>query len=117
MQSSSRAPLLSATLTTVSCWIMAVLLGPFQDFVDAPVLVLAERPRLDDAHPVAGVGVVVLAVHLEARAAPHHLLVERVRLQLLDDDDDRPLHLVADHHPLAELAAAALCSRFRHWVR
>src|SRR5579885_3494081 len=110
MQSSSRAPLLSATLRTVSCWII-VLLGPLDDLGDAPALVLAQRPGLDDADAVADVGVVVLVVHLEARVAAHHLLVEGVRLELLDDHDDGLLHPVADHQALTHLAAAA---RFLH---
>src|SRR5580704_4408101 len=95
----SRAPLLSATLRMLSCWITSrSLLRLLEDLVEAPALVPRERPGLGDAHPVA-----------------YHLLVEGVRLELLGDHHDGLVHAVAHHQPLAELApAAGLCgSRVR----
>ena len=62
MQSTSRAPVLSATLSRDSCWITD---GALQDLYEAPALGAAERPALDHAHGVAHVGVVGLVVRVQ----------------------------------------------------
>src|SRR5450631_2438386 len=62
-----------------------------------------------DAHAIADAALVGLVMDLEASVDAHHLLVEGVRLLLLDEHDARLLHLVADHHTLAHLAARADC--------
>src|SRR5450631_4232951 len=102
MQSSSRAPLLSATLSTDSCWIMSASL--LQNFGNAPADFLRDRTCLDDAHTVTDAAA-LLVVHLEACAVPHDLLVERMRLADLHQHDHRLLHLVAHDDAIANLAA------------
>ena len=77
MQSNSRAPLLSATLRTDSCWIMSASL--LQNFGHAPANLLRDRARLDDAHAVADAAALVV-VDLEAAGVTDDLLVEGVRL-------------------------------------
>src|SRR5579862_8379634 len=103
MQSSSRAPLLSATLSTDSCWIISASL--LQHFGDAPAGFLGDRASLDDAHAVADADRVRLVMDLEAPRMANDLLVERVRLEVLHHDDHGLLHLVAHHHAVAHLAA------------
>src|ERR1019366_4576220 len=104
MQSSSRAPLLSATLSTDSCWIMSASL--LQNFGHAPADLFRDRAGLDDPHAVTDAATLVV-VHLEARAMPDDLLVERVRLADLHQHDHGLLHLVAHDDAIAHLAARA----------
>src|SRR5437868_2818756 len=109
MQSSVRAPVLSATRTRVSCWIIAPsLLRDLEHLGEAPVLALRQRPRLDDAHRVADLRLVALVVGVELRRAPDDLLVARMRLHRVDADDDRLLRRVGDDDAPALLAAATL---------
>src|ERR687896_1795882 len=110
MQSSSRAPVLSATLSRDSCWIIG-LLRLLDDLGEAPVLQLRERSRLDDADDVADLGRVGLVVRVELRRAADDLLVPPVRLDRVDLDDDRLVHRGRDDDATALLAAAALCLR------
>src|SRR5438067_5108974 len=79
MQSSSRAPVLSATLRRVSCWIIA-LSRLLDDLREPPALRLRERAGLDDAHRVADAGGVRLVVSVELDRAADDLLVLRVAL-------------------------------------
>src|SRR5687767_8820032 len=103
------APELSATLTTVSCWIMARVSSAraLDDLDQAPALVLRERSGLHDAHAVPGLRRVLLVVRLHPRRAGDHLAVDGVGDAPLERDDHRLLHLVADDEPLAHLAGAA----------
>src|SRR5213592_242247 len=110
MQSSSRAPVLSATLRRVSCWIIE-LPGLLHDLGEAPVLRLRERPRLDDADDVADARGVLLVVRVELARSADDLLVLRVQLGDVDLDDDRLLTLVGDDD------AAALLARGRRGLR
>src|ERR1700693_492350 len=110
MQSNSRAPLLSATLSTDSCWIMSARL--LQNFGDTPARLLGDRARLDDAHAVANSAHVLLVVHLEAPRMTDDLLVERVGLEDLHHHDHGLLHLVAHDNSVAHLAPWA-----RRWGR
>src|SRR5213593_3382155 len=96
MQSSSRAPVLSATFRRVSCWITGALPGLLHDLGEAPVLRLRDPARLDDADGVADAGGVLLVVRMELARAPDDLLVLRVQLRHVDLDDDRLLALVGD---------------------
>src|ERR1700722_4155480 len=104
MQSNSRAPLLSATLRTDSCWITSACL--FQNFGHAPADLLRDRPRLDDAHAITDAAALVV-VHLETPRVTDDLLIEGVRLEDLHHHDHRLLHLVAHHHAVAGLATSA----------
>src|SRR3984957_13361215 len=104
MQSNSRAPLLSATLRTDSCWITSACL--FQNFGHAPANLLRDRPRLDDAYAITNAAALVV-VHLETTRVTDDLLVERMRLEHLHHHDHRLLHLVALHHFVAVLATSA----------
>src|SRR5918995_855866 len=115
MQSSSRAPLLSAPRTRVSCWITSDpgSLGLLDDLRQTPALRLRERARLDDQDEVADVRPVALVVRVELRGAPDDLLVPRVGLHRVDADDDRLVHRGRDDHAAALLAATALTLRLR----
>src|SRR5579883_3104994 len=107
MQSSSRAPVLSATLRRVSCWIIGSL-RLLDDLGQAPVLRLRQRARLDDPHRVADARAVLLVVRVELHRAAHDLLVPRVALDHVDLDDDRLVALVGDDDAAALLPPPAL---------
>ena len=100
MQSSSRAPVLSATLRRDSCWITY---GPLQHFVQAPALRAAERTALDHAHGVSDVRVVVLVVRVQRRRRADDLLVHPVLASRVDADRDGLVGLVGDDDALAHL--------------
>src|SRR3972149_1708596 len=75
-----------------------------EDLLHDPVLVFAERARLDDAHPVALARRVILIVHLEPARAANHLAVQWMALQTLDRHDGRLFYLFSGatpHQPLA----------------
>src|SRR3954453_7916436 len=122
MPRSSRAPVLSATRRSDSCWITARRLPcnscegcgwwrslcHLEHFSQAPALRLRQRPRLDDADDVADVRGVLLVVRVELDAAPDHLLVPRVRLDHVDLDHDRLVHRVGHDDAAALLGATAL---------
>src|SRR5207253_10479214 len=105
MQRSSLAPLLSATLSTVSCWIISPRL--LDDFGDAPALLLGQGSRLDDAHAVADAAGGSLVMRLVAACVPYYLLVQGMRFRVPHEHDHRLLHLAADHDALAHLATRA----------
>src|SRR3979411_516945 len=112
MVSSSFAPLLSATLSRLSCWITGPFLerqrssGFLHHLDHAPALVLGDRPGLHDAHQIADPALVGLVVRLEVLAALHDLLVERVTATVGHLDHHRLVHLVRDHAPGAYLAVS-----------
>src|SRR5689334_20489364 len=108
MQSSSRAPVLSATLRRDSCWIISPLPRLLDDLREAPTLQLRQRPRLDDADGVADAGRVRLVVRVELDRAPDDLLVLRVALDHVDLDDDRLVALVGDDDAAPLLAPPPL---------
>src|SRR5581483_6894087 len=108
MQSSSRAPVLSATLRRVSCWIISGLPRLLHDLGEAPALLLRERAGLDDPDGVPDPGGVALVVGVELHRAADDLLVLGVALDHVDLDDDRLVALVGDDHAAPLLAAAAL---------
>src|SRR5205085_2487323 len=84
------------------------LLRGLHDLVQAPVLRLRERARLDDAHDVADLRGVLLVVRVELRRAANDLLVARVGLDRVDLDDDRLVHRARDDDAAPLLTAAAL---------
>src|SRR3954470_3137265 len=104
------APVLSATLSRDSCWIICpvLLLRLLDDLHHAPALGRAERAGLHQEHPVTDATFVGLVVGLEPHRAAQDLAVERVLDAVLDGHDDGLVHLVADDEALADLAAVAL---------
>src|SRR5918992_1510076 len=106
MQSTSRAPVLSATLRRDSCWIMG-LPGPLHDLDQAPALGAAERAAFDHAHGVAHVCLVLLVVSVQRGAGADDLLVHAVLAGDVDADGDRLVGLVRDDDALAHLELAA----------
>src|SRR6476646_1510769 len=104
MQSSSRAPVLSATFRRVSCWIIVPLLRLLDDLGETPVLGLRQRPRLDDPHRVADARGVLLVVSMELDGAADDLLVARMALDHVHLDDDRLVTGVRDDDAAALLA-------------
>src|SRR6185312_16133733 len=91
MQSSSRAPELSATLRRDSCWIIERL------------------PRLlDDADHVALAGLVALVVSMQRARAADDLLVGRMTTGEVDADGDRLVAFVGDDDALADLGGDRL---------
>src|SRR5918995_1366534 len=120
MQRSSLAPVLSATRSRDSCWIMSMTpgcragshpwaslaersLGLFEDLDDAPPLRRREWTGLHQEHAVAGDGGVLLVVGLELVGPADDLAVQRVLEAVLDGHDDRLVHLVADDEALSDL--------------
>src|SRR3954453_10687030 len=118
MQSSTRAPVLSATRNRDSCWItvpprrLPRAPVPRRAFPEPPVLRLRERARLDDPHDVAHVRLVLRVVRLELDAAPDDLLVTPMRLDRVDLHDDRLVHHARDDDAAPLLATAAVGFRF-----
>src|SRR5688572_9313893 len=116
MQRISLAPVLSATLSRDSCWIIGFfswlscrfspvqdgralpnsryLLGLLEDLDDAPPLGGRQRAGLHDENPVADAAVVGLVVRLELRRTAHDLAVQRVLDAVLDGHDHGLVHLV-----------------------
>src|SRR2546421_10251642 len=127
----SRAPVLSATRSRVSCWITSISyvcqfsglcrslaeqsLGPFEDLHDAPPLGGRQRTSLHQQHPVADAAL-LLVVRLQLAGTAHHLAVQRMLHLVLDRDDDGLLHLVADHVALTDLPTWPLVTRLAHAV-
>src|SRR6266849_1828489 len=117
MQRISLAPVLSATLSRDSCWITStpaisprlrsqadLLLGLLEDLGYPPALRRGQRPGLHQQHAVAdaaGVGLVVRPVLL---GTAQNLAVLGVLDVVLDLDDNRLVHLVADHVTFPALA-------------
>src|SRR5918992_121173 len=106
MQSTSRAPVLSATLRRDSCWIIG-LPRPLEDLDEAPALGAAEGAALDHANGVADAGLVLLVVSVQLAAGPDDLLVHAVLPGGVDADGDRLVRLVGDDDALAHLELPA----------
>src|SRR6478672_13697116 len=104
------APVLSATLSRDSCWIICpvLLLRLLDDLHHAPALGRAERAGLHQEHAVTDATLVGLVVGLEPHRTPQDLAVERVLYSVRDGDHHGLVHLVADHQALADLARRAL---------
>src|SRR4029079_4720593 len=104
------APVLSATLSRDSCWIICpvLLLRLLDDLHHAPALGRAERAGLHQEHTLTDAALVRLVVGLEAGRAAQHLAVERVLDAVLDGDDHGLVHLVADDQALTDLARRTL---------
>src|ERR687897_475562 len=127
MQRISLAPVLSATFSRDSCWIIilvasssSALLGLLDDLGDPPALGRRQGPGLGQPDDVARAGGVLLVVGLEPGRPPDRLLVQAVLADVLHLDDHRLVHLVGDHDPGADLAAPAGLARGRrvllgHW--
>src|SRR5690606_16465964 len=107
MHATLRAPELSATSSSDSCWTMARSStatrhagsdpgGLGERRLDLPALALRQRPVLDDPHPVAHLAGVVRIVRHEARIAAQVLLVAGVAHQAFDPHHHGLVHLVAD---------------------
>src|SRR4051812_13045647 len=139
MQSTSLAPLLSATRRRDSCWIMrapsshshdpeggslfslirsqARSSRTLQDLDEAPALVLRQRARLGDSNAVALPGVVRLVVHVQLLGALQRLVVQRVADAVDDAHDDRLVHLRAVDDALTDLPVLARRgSCLSHWL-
>src|SRR5689334_5658566 len=137
MQRISLAPVLSATLSRDSCWIIGfspgcragsrplqgeralpnwcwLLLGLLEHGHDAPALRGRQRTGLHDLDPVADAALVGLVVGLQLHGPAHDLAVERVLHAVLDGHDDGLVHLVAHHEALTDLATGTVCGHFTH---
>src|SRR5574342_1113409 len=100
MHATLRAPELSATSRTDSCWIIAVLPSdrrrPRQGGLDLPALALRDGPVFDDLDAIADRAGILLVVRHELREAAHVLLVLRILHEPLHAHHDGLVHLVAD---------------------
>src|SRR5580658_4325584 len=90
-----------------------ILFRSLEDLQQAPALVARHRPALLDTHQIAGLGIVLLVVRLEARRLTNDLLVDRVRDARLGHDHDGLFHLVADDAALLDAAVVAALRGFR----
>src|SRR5262245_5375466 len=118
------APVLSATFSRDSCWIISyswlsagsqrllsladLLLGLFEDLDHTPTLGGGQRPGLHDEDAVADPTLVGLVVRLELARAAQDLAVQGVLDAVLDGHDHGLVHLVAEHQALTNLARVAL---------
>src|SRR5262245_52920088 len=104
------APELSATVTIVRSWIMAMapgLPGALDELHEAPALVLGHGPGLHEADHVTDLALVLLVVDLELLPPPHVAAHRRVLDESLDGHDHRLVHAIAHHLAGADLPAAA----------
>src|SRR5215210_5794956 len=105
MHNSSRAPVLSATLSLVSAWITPILLaGLLQHLDQAPPLGARQRPGLGHADDIALVGLVRLVVGVQRAGLAHDLPVHLVASDAVDPHGDRLVRLARDDDSLARLA-------------
>src|SRR5688572_4351030 len=93
------------------------LLRTLDELLDAPALIAAERPRLDDLHAVPRARLIFFVVRLVLLAPQDVLLVLAVAHAPRDDDDARLLHLVGGHDPGHRARRAALAGRLRRGGR
>src|SRR5918992_2042414 len=108
MQRISRAPVLSATLKRVSCWIIQRASSrPLQDLDEPPTLRPAERPPLHHAHLVPSVSLVPLVVGVERRRRAHDLAVDAVWPLYVDPNRDRLVSAIRNDDTLANPGPAA----------
>src|SRR5437867_9549872 len=115
MTRTSLAPVLSATLHRVSCWITAPSLRPFHDLDDPPPLGLRQGTGLHHSDGVAHVRLVRFIVRRKPGRAPNDLLVERMADLTVDLDQHGLVHRVGHHHAGADLPPSAFVrlSHFR----
>src|SRR4051812_12642345 len=113
MQRISLAPVLSATLSRDSAWIIDRLPRPVQDLDQAPALGLAEWAALDHPDGVPRRRLVALVVSMEGGGLANDLLVPAVLVSAVDPHGDGLVGLVRDHDALAlaRLPALALGGR------
>src|SRR5262245_57009499 len=116
MQATLRAPLLSATSSTDSCWIIGALPSDRRRALERglklPALALRDRPALADANAISHRAGVLLVVRHELREPAHVFLVLRILDEPLHAHDHRLVHLVADDGPHQRPPHAA----FTHFV-
>src|SRR3978361_582280 len=99
MQRISLAPVLSATRSRLSAWIIGSSLRLLDDLDHAPALQLRERACLHDPHDVADTGLVALVVGMQPRRAAYDLVVLRMGLGRVDADRDGLVHRSRHHDP------------------
>src|SRR2546430_1800144 len=105
----SRAPVLSATRSRGSFWIIARSrrsLGPLHDFDQSPALQPREWPALAHDHGVADARVVCLVMSMQHARGADDLLVAPVAPRHVDPHRDRLVGLIGDDHALARLLTA-----------
>jgi len=83
------------------------MVGPADNFQQAPGLVFADRSRLGNPNDIPDVCFTLSVVGLELMGSPHALFVKRVFDQILDRDDDGLLHFVA--HDAASFRLQMFC--------
>src|SRR5688500_1986312 len=124
MHATRLAPLLSATSSSVSAWIMALHLHRSIDQTHRfPALRARERTALADLDHVVRLELFLRVVRVELLPALHVLSVDRIAEVARDLDDDRLLRAPrirgVAHHASDEMTALAaffllLGSRFGH---
>src|SRR6187200_3328626 len=109
------APVLSATFSRDSCWIIVsgLLLRLLEDLHHAPALGRAQRAGLHDQDAVSDATVVLLVVGLQLARTAQDLPVEGVLDPVLDGHDNGLVHLVAHDKALTNLACCALFNSVR----
>jgi hypothetical protein len=102
MQSSSFAPVLSATLNLLSCCtISSSLLSALYDFNQSPSLILGKWSGLHYANGIALMSVIFLIMSLEFVGLLDDLVIKRMANIVTNCNYDGLVHLVADNdtHP------------------
>src|SRR2546423_678823 len=115
MHRTSLAPVLSATLHRVSCWIISSRrssLRLLQDLDDPPSLRLGQWPRLHQADDVSDLGLAPLVVGHQLPGPADRLVVAAVAHGLLDPHHHGLVHLVGDDDALSKLPISS-CLRVR----
>src|SRR4051812_15092747 len=95
MQSTSLAPLLSATFSLDSCCI--ILFRFFYDLYQSPTFVLAQRAGFHHLHDVADVAFVLLVMRHEGGSLFNELSILRVLYLALNAYYDGLIHLIFQH--------------------
>src|SRR5436853_4777600 len=71
-------------------------LSPFHDLYNTPVLLFADRPRLDQLDPVTHLTEILLIVRFQLGHPTHELSIERMRDEPVHRNDHGLVHLVTD---------------------
>jgi hypothetical protein len=71
-------------------------LGSLKDFADAPTLIAAKRPALNDQHAITDMAFAFSVMRFHFRAPPQDLFVLRMHHRALDRNDNGLLHAIAD---------------------
>jgi hypothetical protein len=72
--------------------------SPSKDFLYTPTFLFAEGPGLDQQDLIAHMTLVLIVMSLNFRSFPDIFLIDWLKDQTIDHDDDGFIHLIAGNH-------------------